>query len=197
MVVFANERYFNAEEQGNKDVYLKEHVASVRKHIKDLSSKNYQQLYQINSLDFVLLFVPIESAFTIAFENDPELYNEAFDKNIVIVSVSTLLATLKTIASIWRVENHNRNALEIARQSGDLYDKFVGFMQDLINVGKKIEDSKSAYEESMKKLYTGKGNLVSRVEKIKLMGAKTSKDLPAGLIDRTEDIGDLFEVKNE
>ena len=160
--LIAYERYFNAEEQSNKEVYLKEHIASVRKHIKDLSSKNYQQLYAINSLDFVLLFIPIESAFTIAFENDPELYNEAFDKNIVIVTVSTLLATLKTIASIWRVENHNRNALEIARQSGDLYDKFVGFMQDLISVGKKIEDSKSAYEESMKKLYTGKGNLVSR-----------------------------------
>ena len=171
--------------------------ASVRKHIKDLSSKNYQQLYAINSLDFVLLFIPIESAFALAFENDPELYNEAFDKNIVIVSTSTLLATLKTIASIWRVENHNRNALEIARQSGDLYDKFVGFVQDLISVGKKIDDSKSAYEESMKKLYTGKGNLVSRVEKIKLMGAKTSKDLPQGLLDRTEDIGDLFEIKNE
>lgn len=195
--LIAYERYHNTEEQSGKDIFVKEHIASIRKHIKDLSSKNYQQLYAINSLDFVLLFVPIESAFALAFENDPELYNEAFDKNIVIVSTSTLLATLKTIASIWRVENHNRNALEIARQSGDLYDKFVGFVQDLISVGKKIDDSKSAYEESMKKLYSGKGNLVSRVEKIKLMGAKTSKDLPAGLIDRTEDIGDLFDVKNE
>ena len=195
--LIAYERYHNTDESLSKDVFVKEHIASLRKHIKDLSSKNYQQLYQINSLDFVLLFIPIESAFALAFENDPELYNEAFDKNIVIVSTSTLLATLKTIASIWRVENHNRNALEIARQSGDLYDKFVGFVQDLIIVGKKIEDSKSAYEESMKKLYTGRGNLVSRVEKIKQMGAKTSKDLPPALIDRTEDFGDLFEVKNE
>lgn len=195
--LIAYERYFNTEDTAAKELFIKEHIASVRKHIKDLSSKNYQQLYAINSLDFVLLFIPIESAFALAFDNDPELYNEAFDKNIVIVSTSTLLATLKTIASIWRVENHNRNALEIARQSGDLYDKFVGFVQDLISVGKKIDDSKSAYEESMKKLYSGKGNLVSRVEKIKLMGAKTSKDLPQGLLDRTEDIGDLFEIKNE
>ncbi len=195
--LIAYERYFNTEDQAAKELFIKEHIASVRKHIKDLSSKNYQQLYAINSLDFVLLFVPIESAFALAFENDPELYNEAFDKNIVIVSTSTLLATLKTIASIWRVENHNRNALEIARQSGDLYDKFVGFVQDLISVGKKIDDSKSAYEESMKKLYSGKGNLVSRVEKIKQMGAKTSKELPQGLLDRTDDIGDLFEIKNE
>jgi len=195
--LIAYERYYNSEEIANKDVFLKEHIASIRKHIKDLSSKNYQQLYQLNTLDFVLLFIPIEPAFALAFENDNELFNEAFDKNIVVVTTSTLLATLRTIASIWKIERQSQNSLEIARQSGALYDKFVGFVGDLISVGRKIEDSKNAYEESMKKLHTGKDNLVSKVERIKKLGAKSSKDLPLALLDRTEDIGDLFEVKND
>ncbi len=195
--LIAYERCFNCDDQKEKEVFVKEHIASIRKHIKDLSSKNYQQLYQLNTLDFVLLFIPVEPAFALAFENDAELFNDAFDKNIVIVTTSTLFATLRTIASIWKIERQSQNSLEIARQSGALYDKFVGFVSDLISIGNKITDTKNAYDESMKKLHTGKDNLVSKVERIKILGAKSTKDMPPKLLDRTEDIGDLFEVKNE
>jgi DNA recombination protein RmuC len=167
---------------------LKEHIASIRKHIKDLSSKNYQNLYEINSLDFVLLFVPIEPAFSIAVENDAELFNEAFERNIVVVSTSTLLATLRTIASIWRLENQNKNSVEIARQAGDLYDKFSSLLDDLITVGGKIKDTDKAYEAAMNKLVNGRGNLISRVENLKKLGVKTSKQINQKLIDRVQDL---------
>jgi DNA recombination protein RmuC len=132
------------------------------------------------------MFLPIEPAFGLAVQNDIGLFNEAFEKNIVIVSPSTLLATLRTIASIWRQENQNKNALEIARQSGALYDKFVGFVEDLIAVGNKIDSSKDSYVNAMKKLHEGSGNLVSRVERIKKLGAKTTKGLPQSLLDKSD-----------
>jgi DNA recombination protein RmuC len=185
--LIAYEKCISAEDDIEKQLSLKEHITSIRHHIKNLSSKNYQSLYQLESLDFVLLFMPIEPAFALAVQNDPDLFNDAFDKNIVIVSPSTLLATLRTVASIWRQENQNRNALEIARQSGALYDKFQALITDLIDLGKRITTMQRGYEEAMKKLYTGKGNLVSSVEKIKRLGANTTKSLPQQLLDRADD----------
>ena len=177
------ERYCSAEDEVIKATALKEHISSIKKHITNLSSKNYHNLYKIKSLDFVLLFMPIEPAFGLAVQNDMELFNDAFEKNIVIVSPSTLLATLRTIASIWRQENQNRNALEIARQSGALYDKFQSMVTDLLEVGKRLHSVQDNYEDVMKKLSTGKGNLITSVEKIKKLGAKATKSLPQGMAD--------------
>lgn len=183
----AYEKYCSTDDEAEKIPALRDHILSIRNHIKELSAKNYQNLYQIQSLDFVLMFLPVEPAFSLAVQYDSGIFNEAFEKNIVIVSPSTLLATLRTIASIWRQENQNKNAIEIARQSGALYDKFVGFVEDLINVGNKIDVAKGSYTDAMKKLHEGSGNLVSRTEKIKKLGAKTSKSLPQALLDRTDD----------
>lgn len=184
--LIAYERYCNAldSDTGTHELQLKEHIASLRSHVKGLSGKNYQNLYNIGSPDFVLLFVPIESAFSLAISHDSELYNDAFDRNVILVSPTTLLATLRTISNVWKQEYQNQNALEIARQGGDLYDKFVGFVDDLIKVGKLMDDSKKAYGEAMNKLYDGKGNLVRRAENMKKLGVKATKQLPQGLIDR-------------
>ena len=184
--LIAYEKFNSAEDEKEKNSALREHILSIRNHLKGLSSKSYQNLYQIQSLDFVLMFLPIEPAFSLAVQNDIGLFNEAFEKNIVIVSPSTLLATLRTIASIWRQENQNKNAIEIARQSGALYDKFVGFVEDLIAVGNKIDSSKESYVNAMKKLHEGSGNLVSRVERIKKLGAKATKALPQSLLDKSD-----------
>ena len=184
----AYERYCNEEDETARALALREHLTSVRKHIRDLSGKNYQSLYQINTLDFVLLFIPVEPAFALAVEQDQELFNEAFERNIVLVTTSTLLATLRTIASIWRLEYQNKNAMEIARQSGDLYDKFVALVDDMITVGKKMQDAQGAYESTMNKLHLGRGNLISRVENLKKLGLKTSKQINQKLLERTEDI---------
>ncbi len=185
------EKYSSSEDDEEKIRALKEHINSIRNHIRGLSSKNYQNLYQIKSLDFVLMFMPIEPAFSLAVQAEASLFNEAFEKNIVIVSPSTLLATLRTIASIWRQENQNKNAFEIARQGGALYDKFVGFVEDLTGIGNKIDATKDSYLNAMKKLHEGSGNLVSRAEKIKKLGAKVTKSLPQSLLDSSDDNEDL------
>ena len=185
--LLAYENYFSSVNEDEKVSSLKEHIASIKRHIRDLSSKNYQNIYQIRSLDFVLLFMPVEPAFSLAIQNDPGLFNEAFDKNIVIVSPSTLLATLRTIANIWRQEYQNNNVLEIARQSGALYDKFQGLVSDLIELGNRMKTMHGSYDNAMKKLYTGRGNLIKSVENIKKLGAKTSKSLPQSLLDRAND----------
>lgn len=183
----AFERYFNEEDETLRPRYLKEHINSVRTHIKSLSEKQYQNIYDIRTLDFVLLFIPIESAFTATIQSDPEIFNDAFERNIVIVSPTTLLATLRTISSIWKFEHQNRNALEIARQGGALYDKFVGFTEDLISIGKNLDKTKTDYNEAMKKLYDGSGNLVRRVENLKQLGAKASKSISPQLIERADE----------
>ncbi len=183
----AYERFASADDDIEKALSIKEHILSIRNHIKNLSSKNYQNLYEIKSLDFVLMFLPIEPALGLAIQNDNNLFNEAFEKNIVIVSPSTLLATLRTIASIWRQEHQNKNALDIARQSGALYDKFTGLMNDLIDIGNKIKATQNSYEDAMKKISTGRGNLIGSVEKIKRLGAKATKSLPQNLLDRVEE----------
>ena len=185
----AYERYMSSadEDKTIHEVHLKEHINSLRMHVKGLSVKSYQNLYGIGSPDFVLLFIPIESAFSLAVSHDNELFNDAFEKNVVLVSPTTLLATLRTISNVWKLEDQTQNAIEIARQGGDLYDKFVAFVEDLIKVGKLMDDSKKSYSDAMNKLYDGKGNLVRRAENMKKLGVKATKQLPQGLVDRAED----------
>ena len=182
----AYERYTNEEDEAIKNQYLKEHVNALKRHVEQLSDKNYQDLYKIESPDFVLLFVPIETAFALALNEDPTLYNRAFEKNIVIVTPSTLLATLRTIDSMWTNQKQQENAYEIARQAGALYDKFEGFVSDLIKIGKRMDEAKTEYGNAMNKLVEGKGNLVTSVEKLKKMGAKAKKSLPESIINRAE-----------
>jgi len=180
----AYEKFISDEDEHQKQLALREHINSIRSHIKNLSSKNYQNLYQLESLDFVLMFMPIEPAFALAVQNDQSIFNDAFEMNIVIVSPSTLLATLRTIESIWRQEKQNKNALEIAKQSGDMLDKFTSFVEDLLTVGKGLISVKDNYDKAMNKLTDGRGNLITRAEKIKELGAKTSKSLPPAILNR-------------
>jgi DNA recombination protein RmuC len=182
----AYEKYINEEDDDAKTGFLKEHVNSIKRHVEQLGGKNYQDLYQIESPDFVLLFIPIEPAFAMALNEDTSLYNKAFEKNIVIVTPATLLATLRTIDSMWTNQKQQENALEIARQAGALYDKFEGFVADLIKIGKKIDESKIEYSGAMNKLVEGKGNLITSVEKLKKMGAKAKKALPENILNRAE-----------
>ncbi|MBS4033099.1 MAG: DNA recombination protein RmuC [Ignavibacterium sp.] len=190
------EKFISSDDEREKQLALREHINSIRSHIKNLSGKNYQNLYQIESLDFVLMFMPIEPAFAYAVQSDASLFTDAFEQNIVIVSPSTLLATLRTIASIWRQENQNKNALEIAKQSGDMLDKFTAFVDDLISVGKGLMTAKDNYDKAMNKLVDGRGNLVNRAEKIKQLGAKASKTLPPSIINRA-DLDDDNLLENE
>jgi DNA recombination protein RmuC len=182
----AYEKYINEEDDNLKSQFLKEHLISLKRHIDQLSEKNYHDLYQMESPDFVLLFIPIETAFALALNEDTTLYNKAFEKNIVIVTPSTLLATLRTIDSMWTNQKQQENAVEIARQAGALYDKFHGLLSDLISVGKKMDDAKAGYSDAMNKLIDGKGNLITSVEKLKKMGAKAKKALPENILSRAE-----------
>ncbi len=182
----AYERFINEDDENLKSQYLKEHVSAIKRHVEDLGNKNYQDLYHIESPDFVLLFIPIEPAFALALNEDTTLYNRAFEKNIVIVTPSTLLATLRTIDSMWANQKQQDNALEIARQAGALYDKFEGFLSDLIKIGKKIDESKVEYSGAMNKLVEGNGNIIISIEKLKKMGAKAKKSLPESIIHRAE-----------
>jgi DNA recombination protein RmuC len=182
----AYEKYINEEDDLLKIGYLKEHVLSIKRHVEQLGNKNYHDLYQIESPDFVLLFIPIEPAFAMALNEDTSLYNRAFEKNIVIVTPATLLATLRTIDSMWTNQKQQENAVEIARQAGALYDKFEGFVTDLIKIGRKIDESKIEYSGAMSKLVEGKGNLIVSVEKLKKMGAKAKKSLPENILERAE-----------
>jgi DNA recombination protein RmuC len=169
----AYDRMVNADTDDEKLNNLKQHLASVKTHIDGLSAKNYQNLYQINSPDFVLLFIPIESSFSVTLQADNELFNYAWDKKVVIVSPTTLLATLRTIASIWKVDRQNKNVFEIAEEAGALYDKFVGFLADMEKIGKHLDLTQKAHDDAFKKLQFGSGNLIGKVEKIKKLGAKT------------------------
>ncbi len=183
----AYEQMASAEEADVRERLLKEHVNSVKNHVKLLSDKNYYTSQEFSTPDFVLLFMPMESAFSAAIQSDNDLFNYAWERRTVIVSPTTLLATLKTVASLWKIESQNRYALEIANQAGALYDKFEGFVKDLLEIGKKMDDSKRSYEEAMKKISTGTGNLVKRVENLKTLGAKANKSLPQSLLDRAEE----------
>jgi DNA recombination protein RmuC len=183
----AYEQFVNSENEDEKAQFLKDHISSLNRHVSQLSDKKYEDLYQIESPDFVLLFVPIEPAFALAINQDNQLYNKAFEKNIVIVTPSTLLATLRTIDTMWNNEKQQRNAIEISRQAGALYDKFEGLVTDLTKVGKKMDEAKTEYKGAMNKLVDGRGNLISSVEKIKKLGAKAKKALPKAIIERANE----------
>ena len=175
----AYERMISEEDEEKREQFLKEHIASMRSHVKSLSEKNYQNAFNINAPDFVLMFLPIEPSFSIAVQHDTEIFQYAWERKIVIVSPTTLLATLRTIASIWKQESQTKHAQEIARLSGTLYDKFVGFIEDLAKIKHNIDRASNSYDDALKKLNTGKGNIIRTAEKIKELGAKAgTKSLP-------------------
>ncbi|MCF8228848.1 MAG: DNA recombination protein RmuC [Bacteroidales bacterium] len=179
----AYDSFSNSESDQEREKFLKQHLESVRSHVKNLSNKSYQMLDGLDAPDFVLLFMPIESAFSLAIQHDPGLFSFAWDRKIVLVSPTTLLATLKTVESIWKHERQTRNANEIARQGGALYDKFVSFLNDLERIGSQLNTLQRTYDEAHKKLSSGKDNLIRKSERLKELGAKTSKDLPNKLMD--------------
>ncbi len=182
----AYERLVNCEDDIEREIHIKTHIASIKGHIHGLGNKRYQDLYSINSPDFVLLFVPIESSFAIATQRDVELFEYAWSRRVVLVTPSTLLATLKTIASIWKQETQTRNAIEIASKAGLLYDKFAGFVEDLKKIGLNLDRAKETYNDAFSKLSTGSGNLIGRVEVLRKLGAKTSKQIDSKLLDDEE-----------
>lgn len=186
MSLVAYEAYCSCEDELQQEVYLRGHINSVRTHFTDLGRKNYHRLTGLNSPDFVLMYIPIEPAFNLAVQHDHDLFTDAFDKNIVLVTTSTLLATLRTVAGVWRQEDQKRNVIKIAEESGKLYDKFVGFVDDLKTIGKHLENSQSSYHAAMNKLTDGKGNLIRRVEILRELGAKTSKTIDEHLLQEAQ-----------
>ena len=176
------ERYFHAEDEQQRQEFLKNHLNSLRAHIKGLDIKNYEKLETINSLDFVLIFIPVESAFMLALDNDPDIMREAYDRGIILVSPSTLMVTLRTIKNLWRYADQNINAQQIAEKAGALYDLFVLHVEALEDIGKHLDKSKDAYETAFKRLSTGRGNLVKRSEELKTLGAKTKKAITDKLL---------------
>lgn len=180
------EKFANATSEEERVIHGKKHLQSVRNHLKELSGKNYSKEYNLSGLDFVLMFIPIEPAFSLAIQQDLHLFNEAYEKNIVIVSPTTLIATLRTIANLWKNEYQNQHVMQIAQQGGALYDKFVGFVEDLKKVGRQLETCRNTYVSTAKKLYEGRDNLVSKAQKIKELGANTTKSLDNTLIEKAE-----------
>ena len=185
--ITAYTRYMQSDDEDVKISELNSHVLSIKQHIQGLSAKNYQDLYGVGSIDFVLMFIPIEPAFLAAMRHAPEIYQDALKKNIVIVCPSTLLATVRTVAHLWRQEQQNRNAQEIARQCAALYDKFVGFVEDLDKVGQRLEQAQVSYSDAIGKLKTGRGNLIRTAENVKKLGVKPNKSLPSKLTDVADD----------
>jgi DNA recombination protein RmuC len=189
----AYNNFVNCETEAEKVQYLKAYLQSVRAHMKNLSDKSYHKNISESSLDFVIMFIPIEPAYILAIQTEKTLYEEALEKRIVFVSPTLLIPSLQLIKNVWKQELQTRNVIEIATKAGDLYDKFVGFSEDLINLGRQMDTAKKTYEESMKKLSIGSGNLVRRVEDLKKLGAKASKNINTGLLQRSDDQADLFE----
>lgn len=183
----AYEQCVNSENDQERLRFAKAHIASIRQHVKGLSEKKYHLIDQLNTPDFVLLFIPIEPAFHIAIHEDQKLFQDAFDQNIIIVSTSTLLATLRTISSIWKQEYQNKNSQEIAQQAGRLYDKFVAFTEDLQKIGQRINQTQDSYQTAMNKLQTGNGNLIRSANKLKELGVKTTKNITQNLIGDEEE----------
>jgi DNA recombination protein RmuC len=188
--ITAYARHAESVDADTAQIELNAHIQSLRQHIQGLSSKNYSSLYGVGSVDFVLMFIPIEPAFLLALKSAPNLYQEALAKNIVLVCPSTLMATLRTVAHLWRQDHQNKNALEIARQCGALYDKFVGFVDDMEKLGQRIDQAQTSYHDAFNKLKTGKGNLIRTAERVRELGVKPSKALPTGLLDSTENTDD-------
>ena len=183
----AYERFASADLKEEQESALRDHMVSVKNHVNELSSKSYQDLYQLKSLDFVMMFLPIEPAYLVAMQADPTLWNYAYERRVLLISPTNLITALRMISNLWRVENQNKNALEIARQSGELLDKLAGFVNDLTDIGSKLDSTRRSYDAALNKLSTGKGNLVRRAEKIRELGAKSSKELPAQLIENAEE----------
>jgi DNA recombination protein RmuC len=188
--ITAYARHAESVDVDTAQIELNAHIQSLRQHIQGLSSKNYSSLYGVGSVDFVLMFIPIEPAFLLALKSAPNLYQEALAKNIVLVCPSTLMATLRTVAHLWRQDHQNKNALEIARQCGALYDKFVGFVDDMEKLGQRIDQAQTSYHDAFNKLKTGKGNLIRTAERVRELGVKPSKILPTGLLDTVADTDD-------
>ena len=179
----AYERYFNSDDDAEKERLLSEHVQSLKQHIKQLGKKNYQQLEGLRTLDYVLMFVPVEPAFLLAVDREPELIKLALEQQIMLVSPTNLLVALRTVHNIWQYEYQNRNAEKIAIDAGKLYDKFVGFIDDLDKIGSSLQTLDNRYQDAMKKLTSGRGNLVSRIEKFREMGVQTSKRIADDLLE--------------
>jgi DNA recombination protein RmuC len=180
------ERYCSEDDESLRKAHLKAHVASIKTHVKQLSVKGYEQLEGVKTLDFVLLFIPIEAAFLSAFEQDPELFRNAYESNIIVVSPTTLLATLRTIQSIWRYERQSKNAEEIASQAGKLYDQIALLSSSMLDVGKHLDNAHKAHDKAINQLSSGRGNLLGRAEKLEKLGAKTKKSLPKALVDKDD-----------
>lgn len=186
MVLVSYLAYVEAEDDITRQQALRQHLDAIRRHMKELSAKNYHDLKGITSLDFVIMFIPIEAAYGLALQAENGLFSEAFEHNIIITGPSNLLATLRTVQNIWRNEKQSQNALEIARQAGAMYDKFAGFVQDMDDIGAKIDTLSRSHDQAMKKLSIGRGNLMSRAERLRMMGAKTNKQLTLPEDDQDE-----------
>ena len=185
------EKYVNSDNESERALHLAGMIKAIREHIATLSQKNYPELTGIHSLDFVLMFMPIEAAFSTAFEQDDALFSEALTKNIIIVTPTTLLATLRTIENIWQFEHQSKNSQEIARRAGIMYDKFRGFMEEMEKIGKQLATCHSTYDGALLKLTRGRGNLVAQAEQLKELGVQVKKDIPKSITDLTE-----LELKN-
>jgi DNA recombination protein RmuC len=183
----AYEEYANADSDHHRETAMKRHLDSVRGHIKELSEKNYQQLYGLSSPDFVLMFIPVEPAFMLAIAHDSDLWQDALKKNVMLVSPSTLLFVLRTVAHLWRQEQQNRNAQDIAKRGAELYDKLTGFVEDLDNLGVKLQQAQKAYDGAYSKLSSGRGNVIRQAEMLKELGVKPAKHLPKNLVDSAMD----------
>jgi DNA recombination protein RmuC len=189
--LIAYEDYANAEDEKHRDAALKRHLDAVRAHIKGLSDKNYQDLYGLKSLDFVLMFIPIEPAFMLAVTHDRELFMDAWNKNVLLVSPSTLLFVVRTVANLWRQEAQNRNAQDIAKRGAELYDKLAGFVEDMESLGNRLSQAQKDYDGAINKLSTGRGNLIRQAEMLKKLGVKPSKSLPAPMVEQANDAADM------
>lgn len=180
----AYEKYTSSDEETARNSYLKEHMQSIRNHIKELSEKNYQDIYEIKTLDFVMMFMPVEPAYLLAIQQDQDLWSYAYERRILLISPTHLIASLKMIESMWRQEYQTQNVLKIADEGGKLHDEFVRLMENLINLGKKLDDAQKFYQNTMKKISEGRGNLVSRVDKLQKLGVRAKKNLPENILHR-------------
>ncbi|MFT5889788.1 MAG: DNA recombination protein RmuC [Zhongshania sp.] len=193
----AYERYCSSDDEGERQAFLREHAQSVKAHINGLSTKGYEHIEGLRTLDFVFIFIPVEAAFMAAFEHDPDLFRSAYEKNIIVVGPTTLLATLRTVQSIWRYERQNQNAEKIAKDAGALHDQFALVVQSLEDIGKHLDRGRDAFEKTMNRMTLGKGNLVGRVSRLEALGAKVKKTLPRALTDRADiDVDDNFDDEN-
>tara|TARA_R110001583_G_scaffold194685_1_gene366258 strand:- start:4317 stop:5777 length:1461 start_codon:yes stop_codon:yes gene_type:complete len=194
--LIAYERYCSSEDEGERQAFLREHAQSVKAHINGLSTKGYEHIEELRTLDFVFIFIPVEAAFMAAFEHDPELFRNAYEKNIIVVGPTTLLATLRTVQSIWRYERQNQNAEKIAKEAGALHDQFALVVQSLEDVGKHLDRGRDAFDKTMNRMTMGRGNLVGRVSRLEALGAKVKKTLPVTLTDRADvDVEDDSELE--